>query len=338
MGQRLFYSKCRPQKCDAWPIAERARMAFVGYPVAVAEANVNEWRAVGCRAVLRDLASDAWDHSWIAHLGRGYRSQVSATRKIARMIGEGSIVLVPRPSTGVCYAGEVSGPFQLVDRPEWADQYFELRRASKLDMSRESDHIGDIVQGWPVREWARVRFTAIPRWISYRLLSRNTLGIVEYLCEPRSSAHDSIADLMRSEQVYAPPSTTQLERALLDVLTPSAFEHLIVSLLQLEAPAGTRWHHMGGSGDGGVDGIGTDSAGQLHGLVQCKWYYSDSPSRLLRSMDSSAAQRVVAILHGSQSVDRELDQDELFWNRRAIAELVLKHQDRLPLAGAVGLW
>ena len=63
---------------------------------------------------------------------------------------------------------------------------------------------------------------------------------------------------------------------------PSAFEHLMVHVLQLESGNAISWHHVGGSGDGGVDGIGMSAKGEVAGVLQCKWYYSGNLHDLVR--------------------------------------------------------
>src|SRR5205085_721411 len=64
----------------------------------------------------------------------------------------------------------------------------------------------------------------------------------------------------------------EIERRLLDTLTPSSFEHLVVSLLQLEHRHET-WSQVGGPGDGGIDDVGAAEDGAVAALLQCKWQY-----------------------------------------------------------------
>ena len=68
----------------------------------------------------------------------------------------------------------------------------------------------------------------------------------------------------------------EIKRRLVDTLNPSAFEHLVVSLLQLENP-NEIWHQTGGAGDGGVDGIGSNEDGQIVGLMQAKLTARSAP-------------------------------------------------------------
>jgi hypothetical protein len=335
MKELLFYGKCRPQGCDAWPVAQEHGRVFVGYPVHAGHEGNADWRTMGCRRFFRDLRDPAWSPGWSSGLDRGYRAQVTFNGRLAREIGPGSRVLVPRPGEGVCHVGEVTGPFELVDQPAWADEYLRLRAKHALRAEPQADHVGDIVQTWPVRWDPTVPFTAIPRWISFRLLSRNTIGVIEDLQEPAISALDAIRDLVSAPARHGPPLTGDPQLDLVNWLAPASFEHLVISLLQLES-ADMHWHHVGGSGDGGVDGIGVDAHGALRGVVQCKWHWSEDPGQLFRQMPDAPV-RVAAILLGAQESSLPLGHADRVWNRRTITGLVRKHAHRLPLARALGL-
>lgn len=259
MPQVLFYVKCRPQGADVWPIAKNERRVFIGYPVdKVDGARRDAWRKSGIRSILADLRASDFEAVSAIPTRPGYKRQVTTNRGLADMVEPGSIVLVPRVESGLCYAGEVSGHLELVDHPAWADAYLDLRRKEGLNVDPEFSHIGDVVQTWPVTRWHTLVFPALPRWISYRLLSQNTVGVIRDLNDPQLSALETVRSLIAlpSDRQYAPTQDHQnLEQALLTWLTPTTFEHLVVDLLQLEVPDGIHWHHIGGSGDGGVDGI-----------------------------------------------------------------------------------
>ena len=55
---------------------------------------------------------------------------------------------------------------------------------------------------------------------------------------------------------------------------PNLFEHLVVSLLQLDYPKEV-WHHTGGPGDGGIDGFGSDLSGRTVAVMQAKYVGDD---------------------------------------------------------------
>jgi hypothetical protein len=122
-----------------------------------------------------------------------------------------------------------------------------------------------------------------------------------------------------------------IERRLLTDLTPSSFEHLTVALLQLEHPEEV-WSHVGGSGDGGVDGVGASQDGHVAALLQCKWHYEGGnafPTEVVWKPGSHPMRRYLAALRYSPGASPT---DSAFLDRRTIAQLVAKHHPRLPQA------
>ena len=343
MPRVLFYVKCRPQGADVWPIAEKERRVFIGYPLSkVAGAKWDSWRKGGIRSILADLRASDFEAIAAVPKRPGYKGQVTSNRRLAVSVEPGSIVLVPRVESGVCYAGEVSGYFELVDHPTWGDAYLDLRKKAGLKVDPEYSYIGAVVQTWPVTRWHTLVFPALPIWISYRLLSRNTVGVIRDLDDPKISALETVQDLMAlppGKQYASTQGQQNLEQALLTWLTPTSFEHLVVDLLRLEAPDCVYWHHVGGSGDGGADGIAVDTEGTLRAVLQCKWQYDRGPDVLaksIRAWSGNDVQIVVAILHGKQNVDAEKS-GLTFWNRAQIAALLKKHAGRLPISRTFGL-
>jgi hypothetical protein len=102
-----------------------------------------------------------------------------------------------------------------------------------------------------------------------------------------------------------------------------------VALLQLEHPEEV-WVHVGGSGDGGLDGIGAGSGGEVVGQLQCKWRYDGSDVEIADpNFSGSVSQVLAALIHPEKVAEREGIE---FWSRRKIAALVIKHAARLPIA------
>lgn len=219
MPQVLFFVKCRPQGADVWPIAEIERRVFIGYPLSkVAGARRDSWRKSGIRSILADLRASDFESIAAVPKRPGYKAQVTINRRLAANVEPGSIVLVPRVESGVCYAGEVSDYFELVDHPIWGDAYLDLRRKAGLKVEPEYSYIGDVVQTWSVRRWHTLVFPALPRWISYRLLSRNTVGVIRDLNDPRLSAMGTVRELMAlppGKQYNSTEDYQNLEEALL---------------------------------------------------------------------------------------------------------------------------
>lgn len=118
----------------------------------------------------------------------------------------------------------------------------------------------------------------------------------------------------------------EVKKRLIDVLNPSSFENLTVSLLQLEYPKEIR-EHTGGPGDGGTDGFGSDREGNTVGLLQAKLSSAKPPAFNAGGGD---VLRYVAVLlperpdwpgDGAEHLDLE-----------RIASKVLEHRACLPLA------
>jgi hypothetical protein len=135
-----------------------------------------------------------------------------------------------------------------------------------------------------------------------------------------SGCHYIIEHLER----ICPPKT------LVTDIGPSSFEHLVVALLQLERPDEI-WSHAGGSGDGGVDGLGTNRDGHVVGLLQCKWL-SDGAELLFEHRDAETDPNirlfVATLVHPKLSEAR----GTILLDRSKIRRLLLKHADSLPWA------
>jgi hypothetical protein len=234
------------------------------------------------------------------------------------------------------FAGRITRSFELLDEPPWADDYLNIRRDQELSIEEEeASHVADVAQCWRVDRFRPLPFTTIPAWIRKSFFGRSTYGriyapdamglepfaVLDALIDrPRQSARESTLDL------------AEIERRLVTDVGPAAFEHLCVALLQLEHPKET-WAHIGGSGDGGVDGIGAGEDGKVTGVLQCKWSYWGEEVEFAtpwgRTKRNSSRRILASLLH---PVDVEAPAGVHFWSRQDIARLVLKHASRLPAA------
>ena len=145
----VVFSRCRPQGSDPIDIVVRERRAFIGYPA---------WRegAEQRRGHLREAVVDFHepDTNWWKHRSQLENPKMSSqTRNFARSVAVGNIMLVPRPSRGVVYAGRVIRPFEVLDDPPWSDEYLRLREVQKLDTSNIFSHLADIAQCCEVDEF-----------------------------------------------------------------------------------------------------------------------------------------------------------------------------------------
>jgi hypothetical protein len=200
---------------------------------------------------------------------------VTYNAEFAKRVSPGDVVVMPRPSEGVFWIGMISRAFELVDDPvEWADEYIQLRKDQKLCSVPRVDHVADVVQSWKVECWRSVPVPAVPRWISYVMFLRHSIGwLPNHPDYPDGgpSAASVLLPMLDGDYSLNLALTTdpsKVEKRLLNWVSPLAFEHLVCDLLQLEYPE-MQWWHIGGSGDGGVDGIEMKDGNVVAG-VQCK--------------------------------------------------------------------
>ena len=113
-------------------------------------------------------------------------------------------------------------------------------------------------------------------------------------------------------------------------MTPRSFEHLAVNLLQLEHP-NEQWLHVGGSGDGGADGLAFKN-GWTTSVLQCKWKHIGDFKELASCLKQVGLKVFVAALIYDQypNGDSVLD-------RSWFVEKVIKHHRRLPEAIGLGI-
>lgn len=352
---RAFFVKCRPCDADIIELAKNHCRVFVGYAPWIVNYPTELPRS--WRECLLDISDPDEKRTVIAPLQEpAYQRGVSGNRGFAQSIEKGDIVAVPRPAEGRCYVGRVTSRFELVDHPVWADEYLSLRgrlaKEGKLgesanELSRstyESEHVSDVVQTWAVEALRSVAFPLVPRWISYRLLSRTTIGWIPDAPDGRMAwtVLNELYDGRYTPDLRPTSDLDMIECRLLDWVSPSMFEHLVCELLQREQE-GNRWFHVGGTGDGGADGMALDTRGNLVGILQCKWKYSADLRTLADEVLNHLGQDVnktvaiyVANLYDTVRV-AHADERIRFLDRREISRLLLRHADRCALAATLGI-
>lgn len=328
-AEAVFFSRCRPQDSDAIDIVLRERRIFIGYPAFRAGVEQRRDR-------LRESVIDFWcsDDEW-AQLKPGLGSeakQYQQNRNFVRTINCGAIALVPRPSRGVVYAGRVIGRFEVLDNPPWADDYIELRSKQGLKTDNEPYILADVAQCCEVDNFRAIPFPLVPAWIRRSLLGRSTYGGVSPMPELDLDPYQALDKLIdhpeQAERAWT-SDVREVERRLVESVGPNTFEHLCVALLQLEHPDQI-WTHVGGSGDGGIDGIGADAGGFAVGLLQCKWaYWGENVFVEHQAGQGVRRQILTALLHGNNV---QVPESIEFWPRARIAALLVQHACRLPVA------
>ncbi|TBX74448.1 hypothetical protein E0I74_26805 [Rhizobium laguerreae] len=332
MSAIAFYSRCKPQNADAIDIALATKRIFIGWPMEKRGASYTPQNLHSC--VVDPSCPPAEWSKW--HALSSKSSQFNKNRNLVAKVGIGSIAMIPRPALGVIYCGRISSRFRLEDNPAWYGDYLALRERQGLTGSdtEKTWHAADVAQAWSVEEFRPIPVPRIPAWVRRSMFGRSTYGVISAPDSIDSDPYETLARLIESPG-FAPRSWTvepvEVERRLLIDLSPSTFEHLIVSLLQLEHP-GEVWTQVGGSGDGGVDGVGANDDGSVSGLLQCKLHYWGGDVFDCQTPWGAAAnaRRYLAALSYASRID--LPTDCTFLNRPEIARLTIKHSGSLPLA------
>lgn len=330
----VFFSRCKPQDVDAIDIVLKYKKVFIGYPMPAPDAQYDPHNLHSCL-----IDPTAPDDVWRSARARtSVRRQYNQNRNLIHKVDaeEGRIALVPRPSRGVIYCGKIKDKFQLVNDPIWYNEYLSVRAsAGATSDGPDCWHSADVAQCWTVEEWVAIPLPRIPASIRRSLFGRSTYGVIHPDHDIGLDPFEVIATIMRSENISVSSWTCdplQVERRLVDNITPSALEHLIVSLLQLEHENEV-WSHVGGSGDGGIDGVGAAENGSVSALLQCKWQYWGGdifydPTLWNPRIDN--IKRYLASLRYPVGV--RIPDGVEFLDRPAIAKLILRHAARLPQA------
>jgi hypothetical protein len=330
MLPNVVFSRCRPQDSDPIDIVVRERRAFIGYPA---------WRngVVPEIGHLRNALVDfqVSDEEWQALRPQLENPKMSSqSRNFARSVQVGDIMLVPRPSRGVVYAGRVIHRFEILNNPPWGDEYLHLREMQGLDAANVFSHLADVAQCCKVDEFQPLPFTTVPAWVRRSLFGRSTFGHLHTLPVLDLNAYTSLDALLENPWHAERPwnsDPAEVERRLADFVGPGAFEHLCVALLQLEHPDEI-WEHVGGSGDGGLDGVAALAANpsRIVGVLQCKWAYRGGSITIAEPNLDHPRQILASLLHPDK-ITAPIGGVEL-WTRQRVAELVLKHAAILPIA------
>ena len=330
-GPIAFFCRAKPQDADILSICEKHRRVFIGWPLVRDDVpKTDGWRA---RIVDPTCPLEEWER---VMRERPNSRQFSQNRNFVKRVTRGSIVVVPRPEHGAVYCSRVNDKFDIVDAPPWGEEYLRLRNDQGLDWD-DRNYIADVVQCWPVDKYKRIDLPRIPGWLRHSMFGRSTYGeFKDYPLDKKTTAYDELDWLLNGGAPVRTDWTLdvdEIKRRLVDTLTPTAFEHLVVSLLQLEHPDEI-WHQTGGPGDGGIDGLGSNEKGEVVGLMQAKLRTRSAPK--LGGLGHSDRQIVryaaVLVLEGQ---DRETDGRTTLLDIEWIAKKLRLHWYRLPQALAM---
>ena len=319
---RVFYIKCKPQKADIIELVLKIKRVFIGYPPWIRDMPYERHNLKKC---IMDISVDEKD--WQPNrIKNNYIRWINHNRNIATEVKPGDFVMVPRLDTGLVYIGRIKNTFELTNDPLWFEEYIELRRKQKLPITPLQSHIGDIVQCWQVDDFEKIVFPLIPRWLGSQLLNRTTIGWIK-----GAKAAQIVGQIYEQKWEGLPSNSGDIQGKLLDWVSPSMFEHMVCSLLQLEYPE-YYWFHTGGSGDCGVDGMAIDKSGKIFALVQCKLQTNEDLAQIISELREKASRqwgtnvRIFGAILDRVHVNESKNIDIL--TREGIADLMIKHKGK----------
>ena len=273
-----FFCRAKPQGADAFQVCKDEGRIFIGYPLV---RNGERYDPKALRKCLVDPTCP--DEEWAREMKKQKNTRsFNRNRNFIKLVTPGSIVVIPRPERGAVYIGSIVSQFEIDDSPPWAGAYLKLREEQRVSLEDKTHlHIADVAQGWQVDRYKRVDLSRLPGWLRHSMFGRSTFGEFKDhpLGQDTATAHDMLARVLNGQSIIRAFWTLELNEIkcrLVDSLTPSAFEHLVVSLLQLENPHEI-WQQTGGPGDGGIDGLGSNENGEVVGIMQAKLSAGSSP-------------------------------------------------------------
>jgi len=222
----VFYSRCKPQDCDALEIALDNKIIFVGYPLWQVSVAYDPHGLANC-LVHPGLDYEEWDR---CRKAISPSAQYMKNRNLVREVGPGSIALIPRPEFGAVYAATVESMFEVVNDPPWYKQYISLRGGEDDDASR---HAGDIAQVWRVSDYVKIPIPDIPGWLRGSLFGQSTFARIHGNQDIGLDPFTTMSTIMNLEARGSLPWTvepSQVSARLSMYMTPSNLEHLVVSL------------------------------------------------------------------------------------------------------------
>ena len=344
----------RAQESDMIDQVLKSRRAFIGYPAHKVGYNIGE---NNLRAGLYDLSKmedwTAYRDIIVKNHSKNYAKQVAGNLNLVRDAVPGSIILVPRPDRGLVYAGTLD-KFELLDNPsstDWGKEYIQYRHSTGLNKPGENmaTHIQDLAQSFLITEttWVEIPFVSFPVWMQRTFFGRSTTARLRGLGRSTKQENLKLA-YNEARRLMEQTSKKQIKnlipdwsnesdvvkQRLQDRVGAETFEHLVVALLQLENST-EQWMQCGGSGDGGVDGIGTTDCGDVS-LLQCKWEFWGKTFKFGETLHGAKnSRRYFAYLNGVESRNLKAGDGIEVWGPNKITSLVIKHASGLPIAKAL---
>lgn len=342
--QLAFMARCRPQRADARTIATKHRIVFVGYCPWTVPPEERDPHNIRSGAIDLSEAESGWKEKLSKP---GHSKKVAEHRNRAHEIDVGSMVIVPRVEEGVAYVAPVAERFQLINDPPWLDEYLRLRREQELDTAPTHSHAGDVAQIWRTEDFRSVPFPLIPAWVSRSLFGQSQIARLRHEHpETGETPLEVLRALYRGEyevELSRPTDdVADVRRRLQRWLTPVTFEQFVCNVLQAAQPS-RKWWHVGGSGDGGADGIGLGPTGDVEAALQCKFKPNRKPASVGRDLKDniqrvwgSDAEAFVATLFQEPDLPHP-EPAVTHLGPTELAHMVLDYRDQLPAARRIGI-
>lgn len=296
---------------------------------------------------------------------------IKLNARLQNEVRPGDFVVIPRPASGRFYVGRIGSDFTIFqDDPS---TLFEEHEKSTIAAIAEEESAknkgnknqelcnlyGQVLQGWQLEKLAdesdgpmylqEVPLFLVPSIIRKSMASRRSHGRVSIPGEAQyANLVASILDGFLSPSKERVTLHSLVQRLQHD-LTPSSFEHLCVDLLNCEQPE-RHWIHVGGAGDGGIDGAGFNRVGKLVAVLQCKYQANTTPKKLvtairksLKDMGEESVEIVIASLWDGGAWDTkspflEKGGGVLVWRGSEIAGLCNDHKDKIAAVSAMIRW
>jgi hypothetical protein len=329
----VFFARCKPYGIDAIELARDNCVVFLGYPLKIAGAD-QKHNSIHQHTV--DLFAD--DQAWFAakeavtdadyDFPVSYKREAQSNRNLARDIKAGDIAVLPDAKRGVAYVGEVIKGFELLDSPPWLKQFEEILQENRKGGLHEDDwDAAEVAQVFRVRSFVKVPLLELGHY-NASLRGRRRFGRIS---DPEADTF--FGALIRGERRRRPWTLDhdEVKQRIRQEATPTDFEYLMVSLLQLEQPD-RRWRVVGGSGDGGADGVAADDEGKPVAVLQCKLRYhgEDVFGAGTRGRNGDDVDHYLAAMF--HVADPAIPSGVRFLDADEVARLVISHHQRLPAA------
>lgn len=338
---KVFFVKNKPQGADMINLVLKYNRVFIGYP---AWKNGIERNPEDIARAVYDMKRDDFTKSDLSDkLNKRQKNGTFRHVKYAKKVQPGDYVIVPRVGSGTCFIGKIESPFEIDVDLSRHKEYLRLRKEQNLDTTEVVNgqkiysHLGDVIQSWKVESFQEVPFPLVPRWISYRLMHRSTIGWIRNKLNGQLNAYQTIDKIYNDEYQFDSSFTDNVEvikKRLYERTTPDELEVMITSLMKLEYP-NLLWTHTGGSGDGGADGLGMSQnrSNEIKSIIQSKWMSSNFKSianelkERLDDSDSRYPSVIIATLLSNIDNFKESDNySSIRWlDADDIANLLLKY-------------